>query len=95
MHLASVANDPCADLDPKLSWEVNALACMQLADRAVRAGVKQIIYASSGSVYGVKEDAQVTEDLPLTPISAYNKTKMVAERILLSYQGKMIIQSMK
>ncbi|MCZ2207661.1 SDR family oxidoreductase, partial [Cylindrospermopsis raciborskii] len=40
----------------------------------------------SGSVYGVKDDPQVTEDLPLVPISVYNKTKMVAERVLLSYQ---------
>ena len=92
IHLASVANDPCGDLDPKLTWEVSALATMQLADAAVRNGVGQFIYASSGSVYGIKEEEQVTEDLTLKPISEYNKTKMVAERVLLSYQDKMIVQ---
>lgn len=92
IHLASVANDPCGDLDPKLTWEISALATMQLADAAVRKGVKQFIYASSGSVYGVKEEEQVTEDLTLKPISEYNKTKMVAERVLLSYQDKMVVQ---
>jgi nucleoside-diphosphate-sugar epimerase len=92
IHLASVANDPCSDLDPKLAWEVGALATMQLADAAVRHGVRQFIYASSGSVYGVKEEEKVTEDLPLTPISDYNKTKMVAERVLLSYRDKMLVQ---
>jgi len=39
IHLSSVANDPCGDLDPKLTWEVSCLATMQLADRAVRRGV--------------------------------------------------------
>jgi nucleoside-diphosphate-sugar epimerase len=92
IHLSSVANDPCGDLDPKLTWEISALATMQLADKAVRAGVPHFIYASSGSVYGVKEEDEVTEDLELKPISEYNKTKMVSERVLLSYSDKMIVQ---
>ena len=92
IHLSSVANDPCSDLAPKLTWEISALATMCLADMAVRRGVKRFIYASSGSVYGVKEEPQVTEDLRLEPISEYNKTKMVAERVLLSYSGDMVVQ---
>ncbi len=92
IHLASVANDPCGDLDPKLTWEISALATMQLADNAARAGIKRFIYASSGSVYGVKEEEQVTEDLELLPISEYNKTKMVAERVMLSYADQMCVQ---
>lgn len=92
IHLASVANDPCGDLNPKLTWEISALATMQLADRAIRAGVKRFIYASSGSVYGVKDEPQVTEDLELKPISEYNKTKMVAERVLLSYTKELTVQ---
>lgn len=92
IHLASVANDPCGDLDPKLTWEISALATMQLADHAVRKGIKHFIYASSGSVYGVKDEEQVTEDLSLEPISEYNKTKMVSERVLLSYADNMTVQ---
>ncbi len=92
IHLSSVANDPCGDLDPKLTWEISALATMQLADKAVRQGVKQFIFASSGSVYGVKEEDQVIEDLELKPISEYNKTKMVSERVLLSYKDYMTVQ---
>ncbi len=92
IHLSSVANDPCGDLDPKLTWEISCLATMQLADQAKRRGIGHFIYASSGSVYGVKEEAQVTEDLELLPISEYNKTKMCAERILLSYRDDMTIQ---
>jgi nucleoside-diphosphate-sugar epimerase len=90
-HLANVANDPSVDLDPTLSWEVNALAALQIAESAVKAKVKRLIYASSGSVYGIQDAERVTEDLQLVPISVYNKTKMVAERVLLSYAGQMEI----
>lgn len=92
IHLSSIANDPCGDLDPKLTWEVSALATMQLADKARRLGIRRFIYASSGSVYGVKEEPDVVEELELKPISEYNKTKMVAERVLLSYSDDMVVQ---
>lgn len=92
IHLASVANDPCGDLDPTLTWEIGCLATMQLAEQAVRAGVGQFIFASSGSVYGVSDAPEVTEDIPLSPLSAYNKTKMCAERVLLSYGDNMRVQ---
>lgn len=92
IHLASVANDPCADLDPILTWEVSTLATLELLIKCKRAKVKQFIYASSGSVYGVKTEPNVTEDLDLVPISAYNKTKMVAERLVLSYADTLNVQ---
>jgi len=89
LHMANISNDPSVELNPTLSWEVNVLSAQQLADMAIRAGVLQFINASSGSVYGIKEEEHVTEDLTLVPISVYNKTKMVAERVLLSYQDQM------
>jgi len=92
IHLSSVANDPCSDLDPLLTWEISCLATMRLADQAVRQGVPHFIYASSGSVYGLKDEDQVTEDLELIPLSEYNKTKMVGERVLLSYSDRMVVQ---
>jgi len=92
IHLSSVANDPCSDLDPLLTWEISCLATMRLADRAARQGVPHFIYASSGSVYGLKDEPQVTEDLELVPLSEYNKTKMVGERVLLSYSDQMVVQ---
>lgn len=92
IHLSSVANDPCSDLDPKLTWEISCLATMQLADKAARQGIQRFIYASSGSVYGVSDAPDVTEDLELSPLSEYNKTKMCGERILLSYANDMVVQ---
>ncbi len=92
IHLASIANDPCGELDPKLTWETSALATMQLADRAKRENIRHFIYASSGSVYGVKDEDQVTEELSLEPLSEYNKTKMVSERVLMSYAEDIVVQ---
>ena len=88
VHLANIANDPSVELDQTLSWEVNVLAAKNLIEKSIQAGVKKFIYASSGSVYGVKSETKVTEDLDLVPISAYNKTKMICERLLLSYKDK-------
>lgn len=92
IHLAGIANDPCGELDAKLTWETNVLGTLQLAEAATRAGVQQFIFASSASVYGVKGNEAIAEDEPLSPVSDYNKTKMSAERILLSYAAKMDVQ---
>ena len=94
-HLANVANDPCSDLNSKLNWEVNALASMQLVEMAIKKKVNQFVFASSGSVYGIKEEPLVTEELSLVPISDYNKTKMISERVLLSYADKILISCIR
>ena len=86
VHLANIANDPSVELNQNLSWEVNVLASNLLMQSLKKSKVKHIIYASSGSVYGVKTEEHVTEDLDLVPISTYNKTKMISERVLLSYK---------
>jgi len=95
IHLANIANDPCGDLNSRLAWEVNVLATMGLVERAIAHNVKQFILSSSGSVYGVKEEPEVTEELSLVPISDYNKTKMISERVLLSYQDQITIQCIR
>jgi len=88
VHLANIANDPGVELDQTLSWEVNVLAAKNLIEQSINSGVKKFIYASSGSVYGIKTEEKVTEELDLVPISAYNKTKMICERLLMSYKDQ-------
>ena len=88
VHLANIANDPSVELNPNLSWEVNVLATQKLIENCKKYNVRQFIYASSGSVYGFKKEKKVTEELSLLPISTYNKTKMIAERVLMSYSNK-------
>lgn len=95
IHLANIANDPTGDLNAKLTWEVNVLASKLLVERAIEYGVSQFIYASSGSVYGVKSEDNVTEELSLVPISDYNKTKMISERVLLSYADQITVQCVR
>ena len=86
IHLASIANDPMVDLNQSFSWETSALGTMVLMEQLKKYKVKKIIYASSGSVYGIKKEEKVTEDLSLKPLSTYNKVKMVTERVILSYK---------
>ena len=95
IHLANIANDPAVELNPNLSWEVNVLAAKKLIEMAIKNKVKKFIYASSGSVYGVKKERKVTEDLELLPISTYNKTKMIAERVFMSYKDKIIVNCVR
>ena len=85
IHLASIANDPMAELDKSLSWETSALNTYKLMEYLKKIKTKRIIYASSGSVYGISKKSKVSEDSPLKPISLYNKVKMVTERVILSY----------
>lgn len=85
-HLAAVANDPSCELDSKLAWETNVLGTYNLLELCKKNHILRFIYSSSGSVYGISEELEVHENLPLIPISDYNKTKMIAERIILSYK---------
>ena len=85
IHLASIANDPAAELDASLTWDVNVVATFKIINLAIKQKIKKFIYASSGSVYGIKNEKKVTEDLSLEPISEYNKSKMICERILISF----------
>jgi nucleoside-diphosphate-sugar epimerase len=91
IHLANIANDPMVELDPSLSWDINVLSIKFIIEKAIKNRVKKFIFSSSGSVYGVKKEKKVTENLSLKPISIYNKTKMIAERVLISYADKIKI----
>src|SRR5947207_535706 len=82
IHLACISNDPSFELDPELGKSINLDAFRPLVRAAKAAGVRRFIYASSSSVYGIKEGVAVTEDLPLEPLTDYSKFKAVCERIL-------------
>ncbi|MDZ8242265.1 MAG: SDR family oxidoreductase [Nostoc sp. ChiQUE01a] len=84
IHLACISNDPSFELDPDLGRSINYDAFFDLVDVAKDSGVKRFIYASSSSVYGVKETENVTEDLPLMPLTDYSRYKALCEEVLLS-----------
>jgi nucleoside-diphosphate-sugar epimerase len=82
IHLACISNDPSVELDPDLSQTVNYDAFQILVKQSMVQGIKRFIFASSGSVYGVSDDPDVTEEHPLVPVSLYNKYKMKCEEYL-------------
>ena len=88
IHLACISNDPSYDLDPKLGEEVNFDSFEPLVNYSINSGVQRFIYASSSSVYGVKEEEKVTEKLSLNPLTDYSKFKAMCEPILLEKTSK-------
>jgi len=83
IHLACVSNDPSFELDPQLGKSINYDAFVSLVEVAKRCQVKRFIYASTSSVYGIKKEENVTEDLPLQPLTDYSKYKALGEEVLL------------
>jgi len=87
VHLACISNDPCSELDEKLTISINLEAYKPLLVAAKKEGVTRFINASSSSVYGVKDDEHVTEDLPLEPLTIYSKCKMESEKVVRSCES--------
>ena len=83
IHLACISNDPSFDLDPTLGRSINYDCFRPLVKASKDAGVRRFIYASSSSVYGIKDDPDVHEDLPLQPLTDYSKYKAMCEEVLL------------
>ncbi|MBP98403.1 UDP-glucose 4-epimerase [Candidatus Poribacteria bacterium] len=86
IHLACISNDPSFELDPHLGKSINYNAFTPLVKISIDKGVKRFIFASSSSVYGIKNEKDVTEDLSLEPLTDYSTYKALCEDILLKYQ---------
>ena len=87
IHLACISNDPSVELDPALSQSINYESFGPLVRLSKEAGVRRFIFASSGSVYGISDSPDVTEEHPLVPVSLYNKYKALCEPVLLEQQS--------
>lgn len=82
IHLACISNDPSFELDPALGRSINYDAFMPLVRLAKRHGVKRFIFASTSSVYGVKDEPEVSEELSLEPLTDYSLYKARCEEVL-------------
>jgi nucleoside-diphosphate-sugar epimerase len=82
IHLACISNDPSFELNPDLGRSINLDAFVPLVRASKSVGVKRFVYASSSSVYGIKDGVEVTEDLSLEPLTDYSKFKAECEVLL-------------
>lgn len=88
IHLACISNDPSFQLNPVLGKSINYDAFLGLVRISKDSGVKRFIYASSSSVYGVKKEEDVTEELGLRPLTDYSRYKALCEEALFKETGK-------
>jgi nucleoside-diphosphate-sugar epimerase len=84
IHLACISNDPSFEMDPTLGKSINYDAFFPLVELSKKHGVKRFIYASSSSVYGIKDEEHVTEELELKPLTDYSKYKAMCEDVLMN-----------
>ena len=87
IHLACISNDPSFELNPELGKSINLDPFRPMVEISKNAGVKRFIYASSSSVYGIKEESNVHESMSLEPLTDYSFFKMNCEEILSEYQS--------
>ena len=80
MHLAALSNDPLGDVNPNVTYDINHIGSVRLAQLAKEAGIKRFIFASSCSLYGVAGDAMLTEEAGFNPITPYGVSKVLFER---------------
>lgn len=85
IHLACISNDPSFDLNPELGRSINLDAFRPLVEISKELDVERFIYASSSSVYGIKEEENVHEEMSLEPLTDYSKFKAECEEILKEY----------
>jgi nucleoside-diphosphate-sugar epimerase len=84
VHLAGLSNDPLGDLNPSLTFQINHLASVRLADLAKQAGAKRFLFSSSCSTYGAAgADELLTEEGLFRPVTAYGRSKVLAEQDIL------------
>lgn len=87
IHLACISNDPSFELNPELGKSINLDCFEPLVKLAKKHKVKRFIYASSSSVYGVKQEPNVTEDMSLEPLTDYSRFKADCEKLLLKHMS--------
>jgi nucleoside-diphosphate-sugar epimerase len=82
VHLAGISNDPIGNKFEEVTLDINYRASINLAKKAVKAGVKSFVFASSCSMYGSADDSARNEKSTLNPLTAYARSKAMTEKEL-------------
>src|SRR3989344_3042518 len=91
IDLAGLSNDPTAEINPRLTEEINLNGSMRVAGLAKQSGVRRYLFASSCSVYGHGVNIRLTEESSLSPASLYAKVKIEAEKALMQLSDNQFI----
>ncbi len=88
IHLACISNDPSFELNPELGKLINLDAFEPLVEIAKKSSIKRFIYASTSSVYGIKTESDVNENMSLEPLTDYSRYKADCEKTLKRYMSE-------
>lgn len=81
IHVAGIAHLKESKVSKKLYYNVNCKLAYEVAQKAKFEGVRQFIFLSSMSVYGLEEGV-INENTPLNPRSNYGRSKLKAEELI-------------
>ena len=96
IQLAAVSNDPMGVRYEQVTYDINCEASVSIARRAIKAGVKSIVFASSCSMYGFADGGPRTETDALNPLTAYARSKVETEQALAAMDpGSATITSLR
>jgi nucleoside-diphosphate-sugar epimerase len=84
-HLGALGSVPRSVQDPLTSSAVNVEGTLNVLLAARDEGVRRVVFSSSSSIYGTRDDLPVTEETPPDPISPYGVAKLAAERYCVSF----------
>jgi nucleoside-diphosphate-sugar epimerase len=82
VHLAAISNDPLGDLNPQVTYDINHLGTVRVAECAKAAGVERFVFSSSCSLYGAQGDAPIDESGEFFPVTPYGESKVLSEQSL-------------
>ncbi len=80
IHLAGLSNDPLGDLNPNLTYDINHVASVRLAECAKKAGVRRFVFSSSCSNYGAGGEDLLNEHSAFNPVTPYGISKVRVEQ---------------
>ena len=86
-HEAALVSVPKSVERPDLSFDINVKGTFNVFEAARRAGVKRVVYASSGAVYGDNDRLPLAETEPPKPLSPYGLDKLYSEQLGSLYQS--------
>jgi UDP-glucose 4-epimerase len=84
-HLGALGSVPRSVQDPLTSSAVNVEGTLNVLLAARDEGIRRVVFSSSSSVYGSRDDLPVDEAMPSDPISPYGVAKLAAERYCVSF----------